>query len=371
MKCRVCSNEMTFYEQVHNCRAEGGDSLLKVHPYICKKSDITLYKCLYCSHIQSDNLLTENYYEEYSDDFGKKQYFGELDNRETKIKLLREMADEGESIIEIGCGGGYDLKIAQPYFKRCFGVEPSEKECNIARKAGIEVINSYFNSGLNLHSKVSAFMMFQVMEHIDDIYEILRYAYEILEDKGVGLINVPNGQQIMDEGDLSQIILEHIHYYTPFSLAYAANKMGFHIERILPDKKAKEIDVYIRKNEMIRSFNQCFCEGKETLKNCTRGSASLAIYGAGAKAHIYSEMIEKDKVKHVFDSDESKVGKYISGIDIPVEEISKEKLNSCDAVVIFASSYNQEIINKLLVEYRYEGEIVYKSKDIFRRYKDN
>ena len=80
-------------------------------------------------------------------------------------------------------------------------------------------------------------MTFQVFEHLTDLYSVLNYALEILEPGGVGLINVPNGQRIVEENLYHQIIAEHVNYFTPESLATMAKRAGFDLIEYGPFQK--------------------------------------------------------------------------------------------------------------------------------------
>ena len=76
----------------------------------------------------------------------------------------------------------------------------------------------------------------------------------------------------------------------------------------------------------------------------------------------YSSLIPAEKVKYIFDSDKGKVGKYIGGIDVPVRQFDVGLANDCGVLIIFASSYNDEIISMLL-DKGYSGRIVYFDRD--------
>lgn len=48
--------------------------------------------------------------------------------------------DISSSVLDIGCGRGDAMEIANKYFDICEGVEASEMECESARKEGIKYI---------------------------------------------------------------------------------------------------------------------------------------------------------------------------------------------------------------------------------------
>ena len=76
--------------------------------------------------------------------------------------------------------------------------------------------------------------------------------------------------------------------------------------------------------------------------------ASVAFWGAGAKAQaIMTALGDESRVDFVFDSDINKQGKFIINCSTPILLPSTETLHSVDLVMIFAVSYQDEIMNSL------------------------
>ena len=368
MICRVCNRKMKLFEIVNNCRATSGDTSLYSNSFrMVPRKDFPLFECEECGHIQGDYLLNENYYEEYADEYGKAQYSSGLDRREELLEKLSYYSNGG-NIIEAGSGNGDDLLLAKKYFNNALGIEPSKKESEIAKKKGCNVINSFFDHTLvsEKMGRYDAFCSFQVLEHIENIYDVLETAYCVLADNGVGLINVPNGDQIFRELDKSQVLLEHVNYFTASSLSYAINKVGFKIIDVFFDYDAKEINFFVKKEIKKNAINETFLELDYSLHKILESSNHAAIYGAGAKTVTYSELIkEDDPIEFIFDRDENKEGKYIVGINLPIMKPSRESLEKVDAVIIFATSYTKEIIASLRNQYFYKGKIIIKGEASF------
>ena len=98
---------------------------------------------------------------------------------------------------------------------------------------------------------------------------------------------------------------------------------------------------------------------KKRLEYLAQSSENIIVWGAGVKAHTYSGLIENIEIAHIVDSSVEKKGKYISGIDIPIELVTQEIVEQSDAVIIFATSYKDEIIQELKCKYSYKGKILY------------
>lgn len=357
MICRVCHQEMNEFEMIHGCRSE--HFVIFEKPHTVSTDDYMMYQCPNCSHFQIEYCLPENYFDSYvSGMTGKSQYTGLLDQWKGKVRTLSKFSRNHTSIIEIGCGnpkGGGAYEEACKQYKRYLGIEPSQEECECAKKAGVPIIQGYFNWDLHLQETFSAFMTFQVFHMLVDLYSVLDYAFEVLEPDGVGLINVPNGQRIVQKNLYHQVVGELINYFTPYSLAVMARKAGFEIIQIEDISETVELDLYVRKPGGRKTFEQAKRD-QQHLQGCT----SIAIWGAGSKAPVYSHLLqEENPIHYLLDSSKEKIGRYIGNIPVPVQAVSKEALQNSDAIVIFASSYNKEITEKLKHEFNYTGKIIY------------
>lgn len=362
--CRVCHEQVEEVEVVHNCRI---DHLLMMDaPRRIHTKDFILYRCPQCSHYQIAYYLPEEYYEgSDTSDTGQKQYTGNLNQTESKIQRLCGYSFSTHSIIEIGCGdiahGSESYRVAKTLYEQYVGVDPSAQVIRPAKQAGLPVIEGYFNSGLGLPYGFSSFMALQVFEHMTDLYGALNYAMELLEPGGVGLINVPNGRQIIEENLYHQVIAEHVNYFTPESLLQMSIQAGFEIIELRAIPETIELDLYIRKPSLRNvSMDQTRNHQRQALHTHLIGCQHIGIWGAGYKALIYSSLLSEDlPIAHLFDSDPEKLGKYIGNLPVPVEPICLDTLLECDAIVIFASSYNNEIIKTLQKTFCYPGKIIY------------
>lgn len=71
----------------------------------------------------------------------------------------------------------------------------------------------------------------------------------------------------------------------------------------------------------------------------------------------------------MFDSDQTKAGKYVAGLHLPVEQATRQACAECDAIIIFATSYNREII-AMLTEIGFTGNILYFEGNKLRKIKN-
>lgn len=322
--------------------------------------NITLFQCPDCIHVEIKFDLSGDFYDNYSDQNGAAQYSGALDLTEKKLKKLQKYAGSTAKFLDIGCGIGYALGLAEQLFSHCVGVEPAHNTYSIAKGKGLNVINGYFSRNLVLERPISAFTAFQVFEHLEDPYQVLDYAFEILEPGGVGLLNIPNGQRILNEGLYHQLTFEHINYFTAYSVCTMARRAGFEIIELENVPETIEFDLYIRRPKEHISFYERKTAQKVRLASLLAPYQSITVWGAGAKSTQYAEILpDRNLVKHLLDSSAEKVGKFVTGIPVPVERISERVIQNSPVIVIFASSYNAEIIQGLREKEGYRGEIIY------------
>lgn len=204
-KCPVCGTEMKSIEILKNKLNTANvveDWSIKVN-----RADLDIYKCPVCEHGAIDNFLDKEFYTDFSVALG-----GDIDNvaainQRSKqfgpmIQFMSDNAPDTESLLEIGSGCGYLLNAAKNKFTKILGVEPSKVEYEISKQvaSGCEVINDFFSSALNIKNRFSAFIATMVFEHIPDIGDAIRYAYDVLKDDGIGFITVPNGQRAFRGG---------------------------------------------------------------------------------------------------------------------------------------------------------------------------
>lgn len=202
------------------------------------------------------------------------------------------------------------------------------------------------------------------MEHISDLKSFLSVLFKNSEEGVVGLINVPNGYSIINNAQFDQIFSEHINYFTPMSILKLMKFIGFEILELNIDSNSNKIDLYVVKPKkmlgpVFNSFNLKRQYHKEKLRNQLSNSKVYGIWGAGQKTISFSTLLPNDlNIIHFFDSDASKEGYLMPGIDIPIELPTQHKIQACDGIIIFAVSYLNEIKNLLIQNYGFNGEIL-------------
>lgn len=250
-KCPVCGAEMKEVEILTgklNTANVVRDSAEKVN-----RADLTLYKCPECEHGAIDNFLSDEFYTDFSVALGDIDNEAAVNQRSKQfdpiIDFMVQNSPNTDSILEIGSGCGYLLRAAKRKYINILGVEPSKIEYDISVNVApdVKIINDFFSPELGLKGKFSAFVATMVFEHIPDVAAVMKYAYDLLINDGVGFITVPNGQRTFSGGCYYDIYPQHLHYFSIISLAKLAAGAGFEIVFVRESENKDYLEMLVKK----------------------------------------------------------------------------------------------------------------------------
>jgi hypothetical protein len=139
-----------------------------------------------------------------------------------------------------------------------------------------------------------------------------------------------------------------------------AHKAGFDIIEINDVSETLELDLYMAKPKEAPKIDFVRENLRLKLQQILGDYNNITIWGAGAKSGKYAALLDKDApIKYVVDSSADKEGKYIGGINKMIVPPSQDIIDDSEVIVIFASSYNDEIIARLRNEFNYDRGIVH------------
>ena len=148
-----------------------------------------------------------------------------------KMKLnLIEQYCKGKQILDIGCGTGDFLKLAQSKKWQVDGIE-SSKEAN--EKANRSLKKEVFTdlSNLSYEKTYHAITLWHVLEHLPNAQLQLENIHSFLHEKGFLFIAVPNHQSLdakyYKKYWAAYDVPRHLWHFTPNSLSMILAKSGF------------------------------------------------------------------------------------------------------------------------------------------------
>jgi 2-polyprenyl-3-methyl-5-hydroxy-6-metoxy-1,4-benzoquinol methylase len=132
----------------------------------------------------------------------------EVDNR-----FFHEVC--GRSVLDIGSNDGTQLKHFQALGYDVLGVESSKTTSRIAREAGVETLNEFFNVELvqRMKRKFHVINAAGVFFHLEELHSVTEGIRESLRDDGVFVVQFLYMKRIVENLAFDQIYHEHLLYY--------------------------------------------------------------------------------------------------------------------------------------------------------------
>lgn len=180
-----------------------------------------------------------NYHEQY---YSEKEIEYYTQSRRDVIDFLPRNI---ENLLDVGCSNGdfgYEIKRLRNI--EVFGVEPNFNSAQIANKKLDKVYNGLFNDKIMFDSvKFHCITFNDVLEHMEDPWEALKLAKNILLEDGVIAASIPN---IQCYSVLKEIVLEqdfeykksgildktHLRFFTKKSIIRMFELSGFDVLKI-------------------------------------------------------------------------------------------------------------------------------------------
>jgi predicted TPR repeat methyltransferase len=176
-----------------------------------------------------------------------------------------------DTIIDIGCGPGVKtLKMLKPLAQRLVGVD-QESAINICKQqntdaefyvANLEDLQENLDA-LNMRSKFSLVVCADVIEHMQNPDNLLRYIREVANDKAWILISTPERDLLRGKDCLTPENPSHIREWNRFELKKYLENRGFNVIRqfCVPDQKIrlekKYIKLFCQNLKQGRNINTC------------------------------------------------------------------------------------------------------------------
>lgn len=109
-----------------------------------------------------------------------------------KLKLINSFESEEKNLLDVGCGTGDFLKVAQLNNWQVSGIEPNEQARQIAnQKTNNMVFETEQLSNFKKHS-FDVISLWHVLEHLPKLHEHISILKNLLKVNGTLLIAVPN-----------------------------------------------------------------------------------------------------------------------------------------------------------------------------------
>lgn len=234
------------------CPISGSTDIKHRDTYSFRKGiRLDLYECAESSHIwlhttdEQQKLIEETYSEEYAG-FRDDPYFHNAVVEEFGQRVSKDIPD-GSKILDIGCGNGAFLKVAQDMGYDVMGVDVSEAAAEMCQKIGVNAVSGNFLT-MDFPGDIKLATMWDVMEHLRQPMPFLYRAYDIIAPDGALLLKIPHYGELNFKilkffKSKSSILLaspDHIQFYTRKSLELALKEAGFTSVEWYPSRQFRE-----------------------------------------------------------------------------------------------------------------------------------
>lgn len=228
-------------------------------------------------------------------------------------KILDFVADkmpEPKSVLDVGCGQGVGLDILKEKFPLAsvHGYDPYSKDFKEKPRSKFDLIT-----------------LFHVLEHVEDLHEMLAYIKSSLTDNGHVLIQVP----YITMWPFDLILADHWWHFTQKSLIILLADVGFHPVYIGNDIIKKEITVLAKFPAAKGTYaGEPFVDYTKSInwllsykKFLDTINEPVAVMGTGPAA-AWAGSVLGDKVQYYLDDDLTRLG-ILNGKSVLVPKYCK------------------------------------------------
>lgn len=286
--------------------------------------------------------------------------------------------------VDIGSNDGLLLSCYQREGMTAVGIEPAKNLSQEANRNGFATVNDYFGASsvqeiLSRWGGADIVSGNNVFAHIDDIPNVCRSVNELLQPKGIFIIEFPYLVTLLEDILFDMIYHEHLSYIAvaplKFLLAefdleiFAIEKVPSHggSLRVFIQKKhggrviSPEVASFLKTEEekgcgsirTYQDFAQKVCQVKRELlsfvEKIESEGKSVAGYGAPAKGNTLINFcgLTSDQIDYLVDDNPLKQNLFTPGAKIRVVASRHLFENPTDYVILFAWNFAEEILKKL------------------------
>jgi len=347
-RCRVCGNKF-FKEPLLKY-----NNLPRAVQYLPSKKEskkekginLKVYQCSGCGLVQLNSPAVP-YYKEVIRAVGISPEMKKFRKKQFS-DFIKKFSLKGKKIIEIGCGQGDYLSVLAGVGVKAFGIEYSSKNVRECLKKGLKVQKGFLekeNYKLK-NAPFDAFLIFSFLEHLPNPNSVLRAIYNNLKEEGMGMVEVPNFDMILEKKLFSEFMTDHLFYFTKETLKTTLEFNGFEIIKCNEVWRDYIISAIVKKRKRLdlSDFNKHHKKIKKEIEKYISRFKRVAIWGAGHQALTIMALINLGKkVKYVIDSAPFKQGRYTPITHLPIVSPDKLDLDRVDAIIVMTGSYSDEV----------------------------
>ena len=154
-----------------------------------------------------------------------------------KLNLINSFHTNTKSILDVGAGTGDFLQTCKNNSWNVFGTEPNQGARNLASQKGITL---YENLSDLSNQKFDVITLWHVLEHVDNLFEVIEQLKNLLHENGRLVIAVPNHKSYdanyYKEFWAAYDVPRHLWHFSQNSISKLFSELNFKVEKTLPMK---------------------------------------------------------------------------------------------------------------------------------------
>lgn len=324
-------------------------------------SDLVAYQCQSCGHIQLNSPPVVYRQGVTSTTIYSKHM---LTGRREQVKeFIDAHALGGKRVLDVGCGDGHLLGILGELGADAIGVDASEVALGIARQHNYRVHQVYITHDVAIpDGPFDGFVCYDVIEHVPDIRDFLQGITHNVVTGGVGLIETPSFEKVIETNRFYDFMQDHLSYFTVDTLRLACELSGFDVLHIERNRDEENLTVIVQKRRLpdfgiMRAHQAKLMEQVAQFIGEQRASGRrVAIWGASLQTLTLSSLMKLD-VAYIIDSAPYKQNHFTPVSHLPI--VSPQTLHNdpVDVVIINAPRYENEIIEQIQRDQAFKGTV--------------
>ena len=261
-KCRICSNKLITILNFKRVALSGSfikrDQISKE-----KKYPLSVAVCENCKHLQIQNLVEpQKLFNHYDWETGVSRSNVEL-IQSLLSSLKRDFnLRKKDKIFEIASNDGTLLEqVKNRYGNFVLGIDPAKNLIKISKKKHIKTIVDFFSfrKSKEIKSKYNTFdfcIARNVIAHTPNPNDIFKGANNLLNEKGIFVIEVPHLENIYQDNQYDNIFHEHVGFHSLRSINDLCKKNNLKIVDVKKiDSQGGSIRCFISKENNKMKIN--------------------------------------------------------------------------------------------------------------------
>lgn len=221
------------------CYLCGNNKIFKRKGRVRDNSELKVLECSECGlvFLSSFEHIKKNYYSESrmnDDPLGKRLPIEYEMDEKRRIDFCKNFI-KGKKILDFGCGMGDFLRDCSFDADEVCGIEPDFKAVKKLDKEGLKIFKRI--EDIPAEKKFDIVTMFHVLEYLPDTISELKKLKNIIDDRGMLIIEVPNSEEALislynNKGFLNFYWSCHLFLFNEKTLRDSLVKAGYIVQEI-------------------------------------------------------------------------------------------------------------------------------------------